>query len=155
MDFRITGLPAAPFEHLYGLSDDALREFGAERCIATTQPGYPDRIELRDAEPGEKLLLLNYVHQRADNPYRASHAIFIIEGATQTYSAVNAVPEVMRTRPLSLRAFDRDDRIIDADIVDGAAATTLIQRLLAQPAVAYLHAHYARRGCYAARIDRA
>ena len=39
--------------------------------------------------------------------------------------------------------------------VDGREAGAAIARLFAQPAVAYLQAHYATRGCYAARIDRA
>jgi hypothetical protein len=30
-----------------------------------------------------------------------------------------------------------------------------IERLFANPEAAYIHAHYAKRGCYAARIDRA
>ena len=43
----------------------------------------------------------------------------------------------------------------DADLFEGADLAAGIERLFADPAVAYLHAHYARRGCYAARIDRA
>jgi hypothetical protein len=43
----------------------------------------------------------------------------------------------------------------DADVVEGAAAAPVIARMLANPGVAYLHAHYAKPGCYAARIDRA
>ena len=45
--------------------------------------------------------------------------------------------------------------MVDADVVDGAAAEPLIQRYLARADVAYLHIHFARRGCYACRADRA
>jgi hypothetical protein len=45
--------------------------------------------------------------------------------------------------------------MVDADVVDGSEVEPLIARLLADPRAAYVHAHYARRGCYAARIDRA
>ncbi len=45
--------------------------------------------------------------------------------------------------------------MIGADIVEGAEIETLIGKLFADPRVAYLHAHNARPGCYAARIDRA
>ena len=155
MNFRISGLSAQPFLHLYGLADEALRARGVERWVADAGQSLPDRIEMRDAGPGEKLLLLNYLHQPADNPYRSSHAIFVLEGATAAYSAVDAVPQVLRVRPLSLRAFDRDHRMVDADIVAGADLEGLVWRLLERPSVAYIHAHYARRGCYAARIDRA
>ena len=155
MEFRISGLDPAPFRHLYGLGDEDLRRHGVERCIAKEKPGYPDRIELRDAEPGERLLLLNYLHQPAETPYRASHAIYILEGATRTCHMVDDLPAALRRRTLSLRAFDAIGHMVDADLVDGGQAEALIKRLLAHTEVAYLHAHYARRGCYAARIDRA
>ena len=155
MSFRITGLSPEPFRHLFGLSDAALAAHGATRHIATRKPGFPDRISLRDAEPGESLLLLNHVHQPADTAYRASHAIFVLEGAEEAYDAVDTIPELMRVRPLSLRAFDRADLMTDAALIDGKEAGDAIERLFADPEVAYIHAHYATRGCFAARIDRA
>lgn len=155
MSFRITGLPAALFRPLYGLSDAALLARGVRRCVADRKPGFPDRIELRDAEPGETLLLLNYMHQPAANPYRASHAIFVREGAECTWDRIDEVPALLRSRLLSVRAFDADDLMIDADVVDGAALETLIERSFADRRAAYLHLHYARRGCYAARVERA
>jgi hypothetical protein len=155
MSFRITGLDPAPFRHLFGLSDEELAARGAKRCVADQKPGFPDRVELRDAEPGESVLLINHTHQPADTPYRASHAIFVREGAERAYSAVDVVPEPLRGRPISLRAFDGDHMMVDADLVDGRELESLIERLLADPKVSYLHAHYARRGCFAARIERA
>ncbi|MEJ1938605.1 DUF1203 domain-containing protein, partial [Nostoc sp. NIES-2111] len=80
MAFRITGLSPEPFRHLFGLSDDDLMRHGVKRYVVDTSPGYPDRIEMRDAAPGETVLLLNHVCQPADTPYRASHAIFVREG---------------------------------------------------------------------------
>lgn len=154
MSFLIRGLDPAPFRHLYGLSDEALARHGAERHMVSARPGFPDRIELRDLDPGETAILLNHVHQPADTPYRASHAIFVREGAETAYQAIDAIPEVIRLRPISLRAFNEAGAMIDADLVDGREIEGLIARLLANPAAAYLHAHYAKRGCYAARIDR-
>ena len=122
--------------------------------MVDAKPRLPDRIEVRDAEPGETVLLVNHTHQPADNPYRASHAIFVREGAETPFDAIDEVPEVLRRRLLSLRAFDRDDLMIDADVVDGVEAERLIGRLFEDPRVAYIHAHYAKRGCFAARIDR-
>ena len=57
MAFRITGLSAEPFRHLYGLSDRELALRGVKRYVADRSPGFPDRIEMRDAAVGEKLLL--------------------------------------------------------------------------------------------------
>lgn len=154
MSFRITGLDPAPFQRLYGLDEAALASHGAIRYHVDKAPGFPDRIELRDLEPGETALLVNHVHQPADTPYRASHAIFVREGATQPCVVDDEVPAVMRRRPLSLRAFDAAHMMVAAVLVDGAAAAPAIDALLADEAVAYIQAHYAQRGCYAARIER-
>jgi hypothetical protein len=155
MAFRIRGLDPAPFIPLYGRSTDELRAMGIERVIADAKPGFPDRVEVRDAEPGEALLLLNFVHQPAETPYRSSHAIFVREGAVTPLDVIDAVPAPLRRRTISLRAFDVRGHMVDADLVGGASLETPIRRLLSDPAVDYLHAHYAARGCYAARIERA
>jgi hypothetical protein len=155
MSFRITGLDAKPFRHLYGLSEAELAAHGAIRYVAESKPGYPDRVEMRDVEPGESVLLVNYEHQRANSPYRSSHAIFVREGAEVAYDRVGEVPQCLRMRPLSLRAFDDKGMMVDADLVEGDGVEVLINRMFENPNVAYIHAHNARRGCYAARIDRA
>jgi hypothetical protein len=155
VSFRITGLDRAPFAHLFGLSDEALAAVGARRHVADANPGFPDRIEIRDAEPGESLLLVNFTHQPADTPYRASHAIFVLEAAGARYDRVDEIPQSLLIRPISLRAFDRNHLMVDADLSDGRELGALIERFLRDSRVAYLHAHYARRGCYAARIERA
>jgi len=155
MAFRISGLSPAPFRHLYGLSDAELAEHGVKRYVVDAQTGYPDRIEMRDAAPGETVLLLNHVSQPADTPYRASHAIFVREGADETYDRLNEVPDVIRRRLMSLRAFDKDGMMLDADVVEGKEIETVIERFFANPDVDYIHAHNAKRGCYSGRIDRA
>jgi hypothetical protein len=152
--FRITGLPAAPFTDLFGLPDDELAARGAKRYVADAKPGFPDRIELRDLEVGERAILLNYVHQDAATPYRASHAIFVREGASQSYDRVNEVPDVLRRRTLSLRAFDAAGMMLDADLVEGTQLEDAIARMFGDSNVAYIQAHYAKPGCFAARIDR-
>jgi hypothetical protein len=155
MDFRITGLSAEPFRHLYGMPDEELRALGVRRRHADGTTGMPDRIEMRDARAGETMLLLNHLSQPAATPYRATHAIYVREGALETYDRVNETPPVMRTRLLSLRAFADDGMMLDADVVEGREIEALIDRLFANPAVAYIHAHNARQGCYSGRIDRA
>ncbi len=154
MGFRITGLSPEPFRHLFGLPDEELARLGVKRYVVDMKPGFPDRVEMRDAEPGETVLLLNHVCQPADTPYRATHAIFVREGAIDTYDQVNQVPAAMRGRLLSLRAYDKADMMVDADIVEGAQLEPLIERLFANPAISYIHAHNAKRGCYSGRIDR-
>lgn len=154
MSFRISGLSPEPFRHLSGAPDDVLARHNARRVFAREGDRLPDRVELRDARPGESLLLLNHVHQPAETPFRASHAIFVLEGATRACDMVDTVPESMRSRMLSLRAFDEAHMMVEAALVDGKDAEGAIERLFALPEVAYLQAHYALRGCYAARVER-
>ena len=109
----------------------------------------------QDVAPGADVLLLNFEHLPVATPYRARHAIFVREGAAAAHDGVDSIPQALRLRPISLRAFDAQHEMVNADLVDGAALEPLIERFLARPDVAYLHAHYAKRGCYAARIERA
>lgn len=155
MSFRICGLAATEFQHLYGLDDERLAALGVKRMRVDAHPGYPDRIELRDVAFGETVLLLNHTHQPADTPYRASHAIFVREGATEAAVATDEVPDALRYRTISLRAFDADHMMVDADLVEGRDLGERIESFFGNPAVSYLQAHYAKRGCYAARVERA
>lgn len=155
MGFRITGLDPALFRPLYGLSEHDLGRRGVIRTRVDAAPGYPDRIALRDATPGETVLLVNFTHQPADTPYRASHAIFVREGAEEAYDNVDTIPDALRIRLISLRAFDAGHMLVDADVVDGRSLDALIDRFFGDTRVAYLQAHHAKQGCYAARVDRA
>jgi len=154
MGFRITGLAAEPFRHLYGLSDTELERRGVVRRLADNSTSYTDRIEMRDARPGETVLLLNHVCQPADTPYRATHAIYVLEGAEDTYVGVDEIPDVMLAYPQSLRAFDEAGMMVEADLAMGDEVGPAIERLLANPRTAYIHAHNAKQGCYAGRIER-
>jgi hypothetical protein len=156
MSYVVSGLPLEPFRPLFGLSDEALAERGVVRCAVDANPGFPCRVTLEDAQPGETVLLLNYEHQSADTPYRSRHAIFVSEQARETRRVAGEIPGALRARKaISLRAFDAAGMMVDAEIAPGDALEPVIARLFAQAEVAYIHAHNAARGCYAARIDRA
>ncbi len=155
MSFRITGLSPEPFRPLFGLPEEELRAQGIRRFVATGEPGFPDRIEMREAQAGETVLLLNHMSQPAHSPYRATHAIYVREGASDRYDRVNEVPDIMRARLLSLRAFDAEGMMVDGDVVEGREVERVIARMFADPRTDYIHAHNAKRGCYAGRIDRA
>jgi hypothetical protein len=153
MSFRIAGLDPAPFAHLHRLDDAALAAAGAVRMRVEEANSAPCRVSLDDAAPGEYVILLNHQHQDAATPYRQQGPIFVSE--TKNRFDAGAIPPAMRRRTLSLRGFDAADMMIEADLVEGAQAEGLIARFFANRHVAYIHAHYARRGCFAARIDRA
>lgn len=155
MSYRVHGLSAAPFRHLFGLDEAALVAAGARRYTVDATPGFPDRIELRDMVPGETAILLNHVHEPRDTPFRASHAIFVRESATDIAPIADRLPEMLGRRPLSIRAFDAEGMMVDAALVDGAVAEPEVRRLLARADTDMLHVHAATRGCYLARITRA
>ncbi len=155
MSYRIAGLSPASFSHLFGRPDGELSAAGAIRVVVAEENAAPCRITLDDASPGETVLLLNYEHLAVGTPYRSRHAIYIREAAKAPDVYEAEVPPALARRLLSIRAFDAEDMMIDADVTEGVDADTLIHRLLADPRTAYLHAHFARRGCFAARIDRA
>jgi hypothetical protein len=155
MSYRITGLAPDAFRPLFGLSDEALAERGVVRVRADAKPGFPCRITLEDAEPGEALLLINHEHLPVASPYRSCHAIFVREGAETAARFEGEVPEQLAIRLLSVRSFDGAGMMTDADVIEGRDLKPLIARMFADPAVAYLHVHNAKRGCFAARVDRA
>jgi hypothetical protein len=154
MSFVVTGLPVEPFAPLFGLDETALSAAGAIRYVADAKPGFPCRITLEDAEPGETVLLLNHEHLAVDTPYRSRHAIFVRETATAPARFEDEVPASLAGRLLSVRAYDAVGMMVDAEVLEGRDLVPQIERFFADPAIAYLHAHNARRGCFAARIDR-
>jgi Protein of unknown function (DUF1203) len=155
MRFQVSGLGFGQFAPLLALSDEQLLAHNARRVVADRHPGFPCRVSLVDAQPGERLLLVNYEHLAVSSPYRARYAIYVRENATEARLAVDEIPQVLENRLLSLRAFSATGMLLDAEVGQGGELRGTIERLLAPPEVAYLHVHNARPGCYAARVDRA
>jgi len=154
MSFRITGLRAEHFDHLFALSDQELAACGAVRRIADQRtPGYPCRVSLADSQAGDELLLVNYEHHAVSSPYRMRFAIYVRKGE-KTYDGVDQVPEQLRRRALALRAFDAEAMMVGWELVDGSELEAAIERRFADPAAAYLHVHFAAPGCYAAQVVR-
>lgn len=152
MTYAITGLPPADFAHLFALDDAALAAQGARRVTATG-PGYPCRVSLCDAEAGETLILLHHVSHDVATPYRSAYAIYVREGAEQAHYAGEPAP-VMRNRPLGLRGFDADGMLADARLAVPGDADNAIRALFDNPRIAYIDAHNAAHGCFAARVER-
>ena len=152
MTFRIRGLEAEQFAHLFTLSD---AELAAHQAVRQTANGpAPCRISLTDARPGDEVILVNYEHLPVDSPYRMRFAIFVRKGE-KTFDAVDVVPEQLRSRTLAVRAFDAAGMMTGRELVEGADLEAAIARQFANPDADYLHVHFAAPGCYAARVDRA
>ena len=155
MNFQINALPLASFQPLFSLSDAELSARNMRRVIADGKPAYPCRVSLQDADEGERLILLPHAHHVVDTPYRAYGPVYVREAAQQAALAANEVPDLLRARTLSLRAYDQDGMMVAADVLPGTEVEQGIEQLLGFARAAYLHIHYAKPGCYACRVDRA
>ena len=153
--FQLAGLPEAPFQALFDLDDAALARRHARRVVATEAPGYPCRVSLADAHVGDELLLLPFEHQPAASPYRASGPIFVRRNARQAILGVDHVPPYVATRLMSLRAYDPQDLIVQADVCEGGDVAATLKRMFESADVAYIHLHNARRGCFSCVARRA
>lgn len=153
MSFRILGLDPEAFRDLHSLPAEELEARGVQRVEVEKPHSAPCRISLDDEPPGAQVLLLNYLHQPAQTPYRQQGPIFI-GAAMERVDYVDAIPPALARRTLSLRGFDADDMMTEADIVEGGEAGAMIERFFANARVQYIHVHYARRGCFAAVVQR-
>ena len=156
MSFRIHALPLAPFQPLFAMDDAALMNIGARRMVADAPHAAPCRVSLADAEPGERLILLNHRHlEAAASPYRSGGPIFVREAAVEAAPAADEIPDMLARRLLSARAYDADWMMTDADVVEGRDLAGRLAGWFADPAVSTIHLHTARRGCFLAMAERA
>ena len=118
MNYQLRGLEPAPFEKLFDLDDAALAGLGMRRMRSDQPVGFPCRVSLEDAPVGEEVLLLPFTHQDSPSPYRASGPIFVRRGQAAA-RIVNKLPSYLTLRPLSVRAYDAADEMVDAEVVDG------------------------------------
>lgn len=151
MSFRITGLPAENFNHLFALSDADLAVLGAVRTIADGPS--PCRISLTDATPGDEVILINYEHHAVELPYRMRFAIYVRKGE-ETFDAVDTIPDQLLRRTLAVRGFDDRGMMTGWELIEGIWLEEAIERQFAVPRTQYLHVHFAAPGCYAAKVER-
>lgn len=155
MSFQIHALPLDAFSPLFALSDGALRARDIRRVVADGRPAYPCRVSLQDATEGERLLLLPHAHHVVDTPYRAAGPVYVREAAVEATPDVGEVPALLRTRLLSLRAYDARGMMVWADVRPGTELEAGLDDLFALERTDYVHLHYAKPGCYACRVVRA
>lgn len=151
--FQLLALPASIFQPLFALDASALAQRHVQR-IRVVDAGHLCRVTLDEIPVGRDLLLLSHEHHRVASPYRAAGPIFVGVDAQTAQLAPGEVPEAMRGGLFSIKAYDRQGDIVEADVVPGTMLEDGIDRFLSPAAVDYLHIHFARRGCYACRVER-
>ena len=152
MSFRIRGLEAGQFSHLFALPDAELAAQGAVRKIADGPS--PCRVSLTDATPGDELVLVNYEHHAVQSPYRMRFAIYVRQGE-KTFDTVDTIPDQLRRRTLAVRGFDDKGMMSGWELIEGIWLEEAIERQFSDQRAHYLHIHFAAPGCYAAKVERA
>lgn len=154
MTYRIEGLKRADFAPLFDMNDAELAQHAARRVIAAADRGWPCRVTLEDAKAGESLILVNHVSHDVDTPFRASHAIYVRNNAQDVADYIDAIPPVFEGRSLSLRGFDAEGMLRGAVLASPREADAKIRELFESDYIAYIHAHNAAYGCFAAKVER-
>jgi len=154
-NFRIVGLPLAQFQPLFPLDNSELAQKGATRLIVDAKPGFPCRVSLQDAEIGERVILVPFVHHDVESPYRASGPIFVRERAKEIQPAPGEIPEVAAGRIMSVRAYNDKGMMINAAVTPGKELQLQIEKFFDDAKISYLHLHNAGAGCYSCRVERA
>ncbi len=153
MSFLINSLPSTAYNALHALSDEDLLNHNAKRLPVHAKPGYLCRISLEDINIGETVIVVNHEHQPHKTPYHAIFAIFINETSKQFHSEAGKIPDALLPRFLSVRAFNAQHYLVDADVCKGTALADCIHKLFSNNDVSYLHLHHAAHGCFIAQVD--
>lgn len=152
-NFKITALENT-FNHLFDLEDDVLAEMGSIKMIADTNPGFPCRVSLQDAEIGEEVILLPLKHHDTLSPYQASGPLFVRKNAQRAELSTNEIPKMLRHRLLSIRAYNSNGMMLNANTIKGEIIENAIQDMFSNPLIAYLHVHNSGPGCYNCQVNR-
>ena len=152
MHFHIRGLDPERFNALF-TDPIQLAARNGRRVVADAPTGFPCRVSLVDAQPGDELVLVSFEHHPTSSPYRASGPIFVRRGA-EPFDAVDRVPEMLRSRQLSVRAYDAHGDLVRAEVCPGTELEAMIADLFAEPEAHELHVHFARAGCFACTVTR-
>ena len=136
------------------MNENELSAKGARRMTVDAKPGFPCRIGLADAEIGETVILLPFVHHDVDSAYRASGPIFVREDAEEAQLEPGEIPDLVLNRTMSVRAYDNNSMMIDGSVITGPEIRAHIEKMFTNPKIAYLHLHNAGAGCYSCKVER-
>ena len=133
-----------------------LDAFGGKAELWRAADRYPCRHCLNEAQMDSDVLLLSYKPLRAETPYAGRGPIFLCAEACQAYSAPNAVPEIVATRRVNLRAYESSGKMLyrHSRVAEGSDVQKQIEDIMANAAVEEIHAHTALHGCYLCRFIR-
>lgn len=150
-NFRVVPLPTE-------IADGARREVANDTAdhsvvIADSPQGYPCRHCLRWAQPGERMILFPYAAIPSGHPYSETGPIFVHADSCERYAATDEYPTEFR-KGRSIRAYDAQQNIIAAEVVNGSEPEAIIEKFLQKPETAFVHVRSASHGCYTMMVER-
>jgi Protein of unknown function (DUF1203) len=134
---------------------DAIRTAGRDEAgnppeaQASRDGGEPLRCCLREARPGERLLLIAYSPPGTAGAYAERGPVFVHADRCGGYRTPGEYPPELAHRQQVVRAYDGRGRIADGVLAaDGRQAQEVIRELLARPGVELVHLRNVGYGCY-------
>lgn len=151
MNFEVHAIPN---EILNRVRRDIANMPGTDVVQLTAEGGEALRCCLRDAGPGERILLFNYEPPVPHSPYREMGAVFAHAEACDGPEH-GGYPAGWRGRPQALRAYDARGWIHpNTRVHDGADPEAALAEVLADPAVVQVHSRNLAYGCFMFQITR-
>lgn len=125
------------------------------RVWVDEEGGAPLRCCLRDSHRGERVALAAVTPPGPAGAYQETGPVFLHADGCDGPSSPGYPPD-FRARPQVFRAYDANGAIMGGELLDVSSdAEAVAERLLADPAVAFLHTRNVVYGCYMLMIRRA
>lgn len=151
---RVRGIDTALADRIRAtLADD----FGNTLHVWTNDAprSNPCRHCLRLTDPGEDLILFALCPFDTTGPYAEAGPVFVHANPCEPYAAYDRFPPDFLERSLTLRAYDAEGRIRDAEVAPPGGSGVALDRLFVDERVLFVHVRNPAWGCYDVRVDRA
>lgn len=127
----------------------------------SAEGGEPCRDVLRRAAPGEALILASYCPFTVAGPYKEYGPVYVLAQESvepmnhQRFPLPRGLPaDYLRQQAFVLRAYNRAEAIVAAELVEPSSAQAVITRMFDGSQAAFILARFAAYGCYGFRIER-
>jgi Protein of unknown function (DUF1203) len=150
--FHIHALPATLLDEVRATARDVSGN-PIERM--TAEGSEPLRCCLRNATPGEAIILFGYEPPIGASPYREIGAVFACAERCAGPTPGAGYPPGWRGKRQVLRSYDRRGWIREAELHDGNEPEEVIARLFADPEAVQLHSRNVAFGCFMFVVTRA
>ena len=127
------------------------------RMTATADGGFPCRVCLAYAKPGEEVLLGSYDLVKPQGVYWTPSPIFVHAEPCVPYAGADEVAEIVRRNAIvSVRAYDARGMVLYdlGRVSDGAEVDEPLAAALGDERTEFVNIHTARPGCLLCRVER-